>query len=307
MAMQSTRGSAPCAVAGHLPPPMPGSWFARQGEGGLHCGRLHAQHTLKQPAGQGLSARTSSRAHSPSSCRAEGLLESLLETVRQSGAAHTGPSSFGRSRASPSVILRPSEQDRWQRSSSSNAPAEHMRNPDVDSFPCSGSEANRYTAGSDSWSAARAYGRPARPCSAQRNQRMGSIPSSDAWPSSSTRTESKQQHKPERINAPDKCSAPFARQSDMGMPFGAQPERPASASSFVPSRRQQDLSSSASPEEAALVALTIADGKGVEEVRRVFRGLLLKWHPDKAPPAQHAEATRVMRFLLDQRSWLGRL
>lgn len=56
-----------------------------------------------------------------------------------------------------------------------------------------------------------------------------------------------------------------------------------------------------------MATLTAAEEIGSDVVRKVFRQLLLRWHPDKAAPAQKSEANRVMLFLLDQRSKLGLL
>lgn len=41
--------------------------------------------------------------------------------------------------------------------------------------------------------------------------------------------------------------------------------------------------------------------------REALKRLLLRWHPDKAPQAAQAEATRVLRFILQERERPGGL
>lgn len=65
------------------------------------------------------------------------------------------------------------------------------------------------------------------------------------------------------------------------------------------------------PEVEVTLALEAAKSQGVEELRRVVKQLLLRWHPDKVSKnhpdgiAALEEATRVFRFVVDARGKLG--
>jgi len=65
------------------------------------------------------------------------------------------------------------------------------------------------------------------------------------------------------------------------------------------------------PEAEVTRTLEAARGRGPDAVRKVLKQLLLKWHPDKAlqgegedAAAAQAEATRVLRFILQERERL---
>jgi len=66
------------------------------------------------------------------------------------------------------------------------------------------------------------------------------------------------------------------------------------------------------PEAEVTATLTAAQANGPSAVRKALKRLLLRWHPDKAPQgdgqeavAAQAEATRVLRFILQERERLG--
>lgn len=66
------------------------------------------------------------------------------------------------------------------------------------------------------------------------------------------------------------------------------------------------------PEREVAATLVAAKAGGPEALKAVLKQLLLKWHPDKAPQgddkesvAIREEATRVLRFILDERARLG--
>jgi len=69
---------------------------------------------------------------------------------------------------------------------------------------------------------------------------------------------------------------------------------------------------SAGPEREVTLALEAARAAGGQDAgRQALKRLLLRWHPDKVrgdgPEAQAAqdEATRVLRFILQERERLG--
>jgi len=68
----------------------------------------------------------------------------------------------------------------------------------------------------------------------------------------------------------------------------------------------------ASPQADIASELVAARAQGPDAARRALKRLLLRWHPDKAPQGDglaaasaRAEATRVLRFILDERERLG--
>lgn len=319
--MQSSHAGVLRLPAANLPPPIPGSWLARQGDAGLHCGRLQLKHSLKQPEDNGnhevRTSRKSSRANSPSGCRANGLLEHLRFAARQNVPSHPRPPLTARHRAPSPAAVR--TQDRGQANLSSQASGLDWRhgnscNPGLDSLRCdgapTGSQPQRYSSGSDSWSAARTFGRPVqekpqgRPQSAQ-GTNCKAKHGNDSWPSGGS-TRRATVPKSARNGCHDSGRGFFMGQSDTGMPFGGADECPSTTNRPVTICRARACSNAnESHEEDILAALAAAKVKGSEEVRRVFKQLLLRWHPDKVAPSQESDANHVMRFLLDQRAWIA--
>jgi hypothetical protein len=109
-------------------------------------------------------------------------------------------------------------------------------------------------------------------------------------------------------------------------PEGTTPERESHKTEAKPSDATQGQHSEGKPianetydaavrckqtETEIVIALEAAKSQGTDELRRVMKQLLLRWHPDKVSKslpdtaAALEEANRVFRFVVDTRGKLG--
>jgi len=161
----------------------------------------------------------------------------------------------------------------------------------------------------DTWFAARNIGVTARPQSARHVQyQYEAASAADSWSAFASSRKPSSNFKP----SPCRDGSNSSRQADVGMPFGAEFPCGDDHDAWFNAGNYSSRSSSAryeherlGPEIDACRALAEAELKGKEEVRRVFRQLLLKWHPDKVEERRKVEATRVFQYLSEQRLRLG--
>lgn len=170
-----------------------------------------------------------------------------------------------------------------------------------------------------------AYGGGPRPCSSERSARRRQPPRPPSRPAAAPQRPSERGAAPGPLpsarrrgssSAPPRSPPPEpepGRQAHRGQSAGFRFGLGAGAEGTSASRGANSSGAAGdSPEAQVSAALAAAAKGGHGVVKKTLKRLLLRWHPDKAPPgdgpeavAARAEATRVLRFILSERERLG--